>query len=111
MGSIYQIIRLSYLIRRLLQSSLSGVDATITFIDILLHITQIIVFEAILFFFCIAESFVFDFQCLVVYFGTWAEVLFRVGEEVVWTGADDEGSAGSAVGQRDLGGAGGGGAH
>lgn len=45
-------------------------------------------------------------------FWTWAQVLLGVGEEVVWAGADEEGTAEFGVSEGELGGVrGGGGAH
>ena len=47
-GPSYEVIGLSDLIWRLLQSSLRGIDPPIAFIDILLHISHVVVLEPVL---------------------------------------------------------------
>jgi len=76
----YQSIRLSYLIRSLLQPPLSAVDSSVALIDVLLHITKVVVFEAPFCFLLGVGSLVLGFQAFVVQLWTWAEILFGVGE-------------------------------
>ncbi len=84
-GRPYQIVRLSYLIRRLLQASLRRVDPAVALVDVFLHIPHVVELEAV--FLLVGRGFVLGFQRLAVDLGAGAEVLFRVCEEVVRAGA------------------------
>lgn len=107
----YQVVRLSNLIRRLLEPSLSGVDATIAFVNVLLHVPEVVVLEAVLLLLARRGRLPFRLQRLAVHLGTWPQVLLRVREQVVRTRAGDEGSACAWVGQGHLWRAGGAGTH
>lgn len=99
----YQIISLPNLIGGLLQASLRRIDASIAFINVLLHIAHIVVIEPPLRLVAGRCSFVFCFESLAVDFGTWAQVLFGVGELVVRTGAGEVGAADFGIGDGELG--------
>lgn len=87
----YEIVGLPYLIGRLFQPSLRGVDPSIALVDVFLHVTHVIVLEAI---FCfIRRALVFSFEGLTVDFGAGTEVLFCVREEVVRAGAGEKRTA------------------
>ena len=85
----HQRISLSDFIRRLLQPPLRRIDSAITLIDILLHVTEVVELEApsaLLFF---GRAFVLVLQRFIVLLGTWAEILFCVGEKVMWACAGE----------------------
>ncbi len=96
----YQRIRLSNLIRRLLQPPLRGVDPPIALVNVLLHVAHVIVFEAVLA--LVRRGLVFRLQRLAVHLRTRTQVLLRVGEEVVRAGADQVGPADFRVGEGEL---------
>lgn len=89
-GSPYEVIGLSDLIWRLLQSSLRGIDPPVALIDVLLHISHVVVLEAVLA--LVGRGFVFGLERLAMDLRAGAEVLFGVCEEVVRTCADDVGA-------------------
>jgi hypothetical protein len=76
----YQSIRLSYLIRSLLQPPLSAIDSSIALINVLLHVAKVVVFEAPFRFLLSVGGLVLGLQAFVVQLGTWTEILFGVGE-------------------------------
>lgn len=90
-GSPYEVIGLPDLIWRLLQSSLRRVDPPVALIDILLHISHIVVFESV--FALVRRGFIFGLERFAMDLGAGAEVLLGVCEEVVRTCADNIGAA------------------
>lgn len=97
----HQGVGLSNLIRRLLQPPLRRIDPPITLINVLLHIPHVVILKPMLA--LIRGTFIFRLQRLAVDFGTRTQVLLGVCEEVVWTGACEEGAADFGVGDGELG--------
>lgn len=91
MGVAYEVIRLPYLIRCLLQPPLRRIDTPIAFINVLLHVPHVVIFKAVFAF--IGSGFIFGLERFTVDFRTWPQVLFCVREEIVRTGTDKEGTA------------------
>ena len=81
----YKVICLPDLIGRLLQPSLRSIDSPVALIDILLHVSHVIVLEAV--FALVWGALVLRFQWLAMDFRTGAKILLGVCEEVVRTGA------------------------
>jgi len=100
---LQQRIRLSYFIRRLLQSPLRHINSPIAFIDVFLQIAHVVVFEAPFLLVGGRGGFEFCFEGLGMDFGTGTEILFSVCKEVVGTGACEEGAAYFGVGDGELG--------
>ena len=100
-GMTYQIISLPNLIWSFLQSPLRGVYPSITLVDVFLHVPHIVIFEAIFAFIC--SSFILPLQRLAVYFRTGTEVLLRVCEQVMGTGANEIRSADFWICEGELG--------
>lgn len=99
---LYQVIRLSNLIRRLLKSSLRRLDPSVALFDVFLHVTQIIVFETPFRLLGRRSRFILGFQRFAVHLGTRSKILFSVGELIVWTSADKVGAADLGVCNRQL---------
>lgn len=108
----YQRIRLPDLIGRLLQPSLRRVDAPIALVDILLQVAHVVVIESELLLLGRRHALIFRLERLAVHLGAGTQVLLGVGEEIMRTGAGEEGAADFGVGDGELGAArGGAGAH
>ena len=86
----YEVIGLSDLIWRLLQSSLRGIDPPVALIDIFLHISHVVVLEAVLA--LVGRGFIFGLERFAMDLRTGAEILLGICEEVVRACADDVGA-------------------
>ena len=98
----HKIIRLPNLIRRLLQPSLRSINTPITLVDILLHITHVIVFKTPFTLLMLRRSLVLCFQPFAMHFWTRAQILLRVREQVVRTCTHEIRPADFRVGYREL---------
>lgn len=96
-------VRLPDLVGRLLQSPLRLVNPPIAVADIASNVTQIIPLEAPFTLLLLGCGGVFLLEVWLVGFGTCAQVLFGVGEEVVGTGAAQVRAADFGIGQGQLG--------
>ena len=97
----YKVIRLSDFIRGFFQTSLRGVDPTITLVDVFLHVPHVIILESVLG--LVWRTFILALEWLAVNFWALTEVLFGIGEEIVRTSTDQERAADFWVGERQLG--------
>ena len=88
--SYYEVISLPDFIWCLLQSSLRGIDSPVTLIDVLLHISHIVILEPVLA--LVGRGFIFGFERFAMDLGAGAEVLFGVRKEVVRTCANNVGA-------------------
>ncbi len=90
---LQQRIRPPDLVRRLLQSSLRAVDASVAIVNVLLHVAHVVVIEAMFLFLRSWQSVVFDLEVLRVEFGARTQILFGVCEQVVGACAGEVGAA------------------
>ena len=86
----YKVVGLSDLIWRLLQSPLRGIDSSVALIDVLLHISHVVVFEAMLA--LVGRGFIFGLERFAMDLWAGAKVLLGVRKEVVGTCADKIGA-------------------
>lgn len=99
----YQSISLSYFIGSLLQPPLRAVDSPIALIDVLLHVPKVVVLESPFRFLLGVGGLVLCLQAFVVQLGTWTEILFGVGEQIVRACANKIGAAHLHISYRNLG--------
>lgn len=92
------------LVGRLFEPSLRAFDASVALIHVPLHVAHVVPVEAELFFLGLGERVVLEFKRLRVEARAGAEVLFCVGEEVVWAGAREVGAAYLRACQGEVGG-------
>lgn len=86
----YEVVGLPDLIWRLLQSSLRRINPPIAFIDVLLHISHIVVLKAVLA--LVGGGFILGLERFAMDLGARPEVLLGVCEEVMRTCADKVGA-------------------
>lgn len=79
--SPYEVVSLPDLIGRLLQPSLRSIDPPVALIDVLLHISHVVVLEPI--FALVGRGFIFGLERFAMDLGAGPEVLLGVREEVV----------------------------
>ena len=91
--STHQRVGLPDLVRRLLEPPLGRVDPPVAIVDVLLHVAQVVVFEGVPCLLGRTETIVLGLECFAMDSWACAKVLFRIGEEVVRAGADDERAA------------------
>ena len=96
----YKVVGLSDLIWRLLQSSLRGIDSSVALIDVLLHISHVVVFEAMLA--LVGRGLIFGLERFAMNLRTGAKVLLGVRKEVVGTCADKIGATDFRVSYGEL---------
>lgn len=102
----HQNIRLPNLIGRLLKTSLRSLYPTIAVVNVLVQIAHVVVLEAQPLLLPVRHAVVFDLETLGVHLGALAQILLRVGEEVVRAGPREVRAADFGVGEGELGGAG-----
>lgn len=101
----HEIISLTDLIRRLFQPALGALDATVAVVNVFLHVAHVVKFKAPFALLMVVCIFVLGFQGFAVGLWTQAEILFRIGKQVVWTGADKVRAAHLWISDVELGGA------
>ena len=89
-GPSYEVIGLSDLIWRLLQSSLRGIDPSVAFIDVFLHISHVVVLEPVLA--LVGRGFIFGLERFAMDLRAGAKILLGVREEIVRTCAHNVGT-------------------
>ena len=82
--STYKVIRLSDLVRCLLQPPLCGIDPSIAVIDILLHITHIVIFETPFGPLRRGSCLVLRLETLAVDLRAWSKILLCVCKQIMW---------------------------
>lgn len=85
----YQVVGLPDLVRSLFQASLSGIDTSVTIIDVFLHVAHIVVIESPFGLLSCRGGLILRLQSFAVNFLTRAQVLLGIGEEVMRTSADE----------------------
>ena len=88
--SPYEVVGLPYLIWGLFQSPLRSINPSVALIDIFLHISHIIVLEAVLALF--GRGFIFGLQRFAMDLGTGAQVLLGIRKKIVRTCANKIGA-------------------
>lgn len=84
----YQVVGLSDLIRGLFQASLSGINTSVTIIDVFLHVAHIVVIESPFGLLGRRGGLILRLQSFAVNFLAWTQILLGIGEEVMRTSAD-----------------------
>ena len=98
----YQVVCLSDLVRSLFQSSLSGINTSVTVVNILLHIAHVVVIETPFGLLRCRGSLILRLQSFTVHFRALTQILLGIGEEVVRTGADEIRATDFRVGDLEL---------
>ena len=96
----YEVVGLPNLIWSFLQSPLRSINSPIALIDVLLHISHIVVLEAILA--LLRRGFVFGLERFAMDLGAGPEVLLGVREKIMRTCADKIGATDFWVCEREL---------
>ena len=96
----YEVVGLPNFIRSFLQSPLRSINPPIALIDVLLHISHVVVLEAILA--LLGRGFVLGLERFAVDLGAGPEVLLGVREKVMRTCADKIRATDLWVGKREL---------
>jgi hypothetical protein len=97
-----QVVSLTYLLGRLLQSALRSVYAPVALVDVLLHFPQVVKLEAPRALLVLRSLVVLGLERFIVYLGARAKVLLGICEEIVGTLAGEVGFADFGVDDANL---------